>query len=368
MRTPEKSYLSARKVGILKFTDHKKYKDLARLGIALDERDVAKMATFYAGDAAVALTSPLTTPSIGTPVQFLQAWIAGFVEVITAPRRIDDLVGISVQGSWESEQVVQGVLEQTGSAVPYGDNTQVPLSSWNVNFEYREVVRFEEGMQVGRLEEARAAAMRVSSADSKRAAAANALEIQRNLVGFYGYNSGLGKTYGFLNDPSLPAYVNLPNGASGQSEWSTKTFLEITADIRSALSALRLQSQDLIDPERTDLTLAIATASVDYLSVTNELGSQSVKQWLTMTYPRMRIVSAPELDAANAGDNVFYIYAESVADSGSDDQRTFIQVVPAKFQTLGVMQMTKAYEEDYTNATAGVMCKRPYAVVRRYGC
>ena len=74
------------------------------------------------------------------------------------------------------------------------------------------------------------------------------------------------------------------------------------------------------------------------------------------------------MTAANAGDNVAYLYAESDSESGSDDNRTWVQVVPQKFMTLGVMQMTKAYEEDYTNATAGVMCKRPYAVVRYYGC
>jgi len=32
-----------------------------------------------------------------------------------------------------------------------------------------------------------------------------------------------------------------------------------------------------------------------------------------------------------------------------------------------VQQLAKAYEEDYSNATAGVMCKRPYAVTRWSG-
>jgi len=365
MRTPEKSYISPRKVSVLKFTQAEAYRDLQRIGIGFDERDLKKMAAQFAADAA--LTSPLTTPTITTPVQFLQAWLSGFVEIVTAARRIDEMVGIVVQGSWESEQVVQGVMEQTGQAVPYEDYTNVPLSSWNVNFVPRTVVRFEEGMQVGRLEEARAAAIRVSSADSKRNAAANALEIQRNRVGFYGYNNGDNLTYGFLNDPALPAYVPLPNGAGGDSKWSTKTFLEITSDIRSAVASLRTQSQDLINPEQVNLTLGIATASVDFLTVTSDFGI-SVRDWMTKAYPRMRVVSAPELDAASAGDNVFYLYAEEVADTGSDDNRTFIQVVPAKFQTLGVQQMTKSYEEDYTNATAGIMCKRPWAVVRRSGC
>jgi hypothetical protein len=92
-----------------------------------------------------------------------------------------------------------------------------------------------------------------------------------------------------------------------------------------------------------------------------------VRGWLAENYPGTRIESAPELNGANGGENVFYLYAESVGDNSSDDGRTVIQVVPARFMALGVEQQTKAYVEDYTNATAGVMFKRPYAVVRRSG-
>ena len=50
-----------------------------------------------------------------------------------------------------------------------------------------------------------------------------------------------------------------------------------------------------------------------------------------------------------------------------DGGRTFDQIVPAKLKSLGVEQRAKSYVEDYTNATAGVMLKRPWAVVRRSG-
>jgi hypothetical protein len=56
-----------------------------------------------------------------------------------------------------------------------------------------------------------------------------------------------------------------------------------------------------------------------------------------------------------------------MAGSSTDDRRTFIQPVPARFQVLGVEQLAKAYIEDYTNATAGVICKRPFAVSRISG-
>jgi hypothetical protein len=359
-QTKQISALTPRKVRALENFDVNEYQHLNKLGIGLDDRMIRHMMTMDA------LQPTITTASIGTPVQFLQEWLPGFVFVITAARNIDKLVGIATMGSWEDEQIVQGILERVGTSVPYGDYTNIPLSSYNTNFNTRTIVRFEEGMKVGILDAARAAKMRVDDAGMRRESAALALEIARNTTGFFGYNSGNNNTYGFLNDPGLPGYVTVPNGASASPHWSTKTFLEICKDIRGAIVALRTNSQDTIDPENVDITLAVATDAVDWLSTTSDFGI-SVRDWLSRAYPRVRVVSAPELNSANGGANVFYLYAENVADMSTDDGRTFIQVVPSKFQVLGVQQLAKAYEEDYSNATAGVMCKRPYAVTRYSG-
>ena len=59
--------------------------------------------------------------------------------------------------------------------------------------------------------------------------------------------------------------------------------------------------------------------------------------------------------------------AENVNDGGSDGGAVFVQCVPARFLTIGVEKRAKNYLEDYANATAGVMCKRPYAVYRISG-
>jgi hypothetical protein len=357
----EHSYLMPRAVRALEGFDAKEYESLSRIGINLDDSKIRKMM-----DAMDAIQPTVTTGSISTPIQFLQNWLPGFVFVITAARKIDDLVGIATIGAWEDEEVVQGVLERTGTSVPYGDYTNVPLSSWNTNFERRTVVRFEEGMKVGNLEAARASRMRVDDSGMKREAAGLALEIIRNSVGFYGFNNGDNNTYGFLNDPNLSNYVTVPNGASGYPQWSTKTFLEICKDIRTAIVAIRTNSQDTIDPEKVDLTLAVATDAVDWLSTVSDFGI-SVREWLNEAYSRVRVESAPQLNNANSSANVFYLYADAISDMSTDDGRTWIQPVPAKFQVMGVQQLAKAYEEDYSNATAGLMLKRPYAVVRYSG-
>lgn len=343
--------------------------DLRRVGINVTMRQAATMLQHMGLDGVgMDDTQPLiTTASIPTPVQFLQSWLPGLVQVITAARKADRLMGIMTVGNWEDEEIVQGVLEPAGDAVLYGDFTNVPLSSWNLNFERRTVIRFEKGFEVGLLEDARAARVRVNSAAEKRNSAALALEIIRNRVGFFGFNAGANRTYGFLNDPGLPAYVTVANTGTGPSTlWSTKTFLNITGDIRTAMAALQTQSQDTIDLERAPLVLAVATAVYQYLSVTSDFGI-SVRDWLKQNYPNLRVESAPELNAANGGANVFYLYAEKVEDGGTDGGQVWAHLVPAKFQALGTEKRAKGYVEDFSNALAGVMVKRPYAIVRRSG-
>lgn len=338
---------------------------LRALGVTMDEYDINQMAAAH-GYAMDDLLPGLLPGTIPTPLQFLQQWLPGFVHIITQARKIDDLIGIQTVGNWEDEEVVQGTVELTGRPMPYGDTTNVPLSSWNPAWERRTIVRMEEGMQVGKLEEARAGRINISSSSSKREAAALALDIVRNRIGFYGFNNGDNRTYGLLNDPSLPGYIPVVAGGGGATTWDEKTYLEITSDIRTSIAALRAFSGDTIDPESVNITLALATNAIEFLSVTSDFGN-SVRDWLTKTYPRVRVVSAPEFNMAVGGENVMYLYADEVKDSSTDDGRTFAQMVPTKFQLVGVEQKAKGYAESYSNASAGVMCKRPYAVVRRVG-
>lgn len=368
-KSKERTHITGRRVRpfVMSADAVAEFASLSDIGINLTDGDVRRMMAAQAAAFGMDELQPTMFPgSTATPIQFLQTWLPGFVRTITAARSIDILIGISTIGSWDDEEVVQGVLEPTGMAVPYGDYTNIPLASWNPSWERRTVVRLEQGMRVGALEEARAARMNVNTAAEKRVSATVSLEIARNRIGFLGFNAGNNRTYGFLNDPSLPAYVSVPNGAGGSPLWANKTYLEITADIRTTVAALQAQTKGAIDTRRTPLTLALPNSQITYLSVVSEFGN-SVAQWLRETYPNVRVESAPELDGANGGANVLYLYADSVEDGASDDSRTWVQVVPAKFQMLGTEKQAKAYIEDYVSATAGVMLKRPYAVVRRTG-
>lgn len=351
---------------------------LATIGIFFDPQTVAEQvdalhrAGAFRSSGMDANFSPVaTTPSVPTPIQFLQTWLPGFVKVMTAARKIDDCVGIKTVGEWRDQEIVQGIVEPAATATEYGDYTSIPLSSWNTNFERRTIVRGELGISVGLLEEGRSSAMRLNSAETKRQGASVGLEIMRNAIGFYGWTSGTNRTFGLLNDPNLPAFItsSVTNGWNG----TNGDFQHITGDIRMAIVQLRTQSQDQIDPEKVDITMLLPTSKVDYLSVTTDFGV-SVRDWLEQTYKKIRVTSAPELQGANTVPNpdqdVMYLFAEEIdssVDGSTDGGETFAQLVQTKFQTLGVEKRAKSYVEDYSNGTAGVLCKRPWAVVRVSG-
>lgn len=310
----------------------------------------------YAQDAAPALQ---TSPSKMTPVQFLQYWIPEMVKIVTASRDADDILGRDFAGSWEDEEIVQPVIEYTGKPRVYGDKTTFNLASFNINYETRTIVRFEQDVEVGKLEEARAAKQRVDASGVKRDAAATALAINANDIAFNGYNSGNNKTYGLLNDPNLPAYTAFAQGSASSTTWASKTFNEIVADIKAMMSALRVRSGNNFKPERDASTLALSVAVVDQLQTVNQLGGTSVLDWLHKTYPACRVTSAVQLDGANSGANVAYLFADKI-----DNKKVIAQYVQDALRLIGVEQKAKGFLECYSNATAGCMLRIPVGLVR----
>jgi hypothetical protein len=360
--SPERSYIAPRNVRALQLgaQDAADYQSFAAIGLNFPERIVARMAAAFDG-----LEAPTLTNTITTPVQFLQNWLPGFVYVMTQPRSIDELIGITTIGDAIDEEIVQPTLEHAGKTALYGDLTNIPLAGVGNGFERRTITRHEMGLRVGWLEEQRAGRAAVNVASEKRAAAGLALEITRNRIGFYGFNNGVNLTYGFLNDPGLPAYVSVPAGVGGTT-WALKTMDEICGDIRIILGALQDGSKGLINVRTTPITLAVSLAVVNQLTKINAFG-MSVEDWLAKAYPNVTVKASVDLNGANGGANVMYAYAETVPGTGTDSGRVIEQFVQSKFQMLGSEKGAKHYTEDFLMATAGVMVKRPWAVKRYTG-
>lgn len=346
-----------------------KIRSLSAIGINVSDFVMGSYAQAYGMDAAI------TVPGLnlngnqagGVYAQFLQTWLNGQVRVAVTPRKADLLMGVTTAGSWEDEELIQEILELVGVAQPYSDFGNIPLSSWKLTYERRGIVRFEEGLQVGELEGLRSGRIGIDSAATKREAAQLALEIARNRVAFYGYQTSTTRpVYGFLNDPNAPSYVN---NASGKT-WDVATREEQIKDILTGLATLRKNSKEVIDPKSTPITLAVASDQVDYLSTPGGTGSntgETALDWLQKNYPNVTIESVYELNKAVGGKNAFYLYANTVADTGTDGGGVIEQIIQTKLRPLGVDTSIKVVTEDFTNATSGAMVKRPFGMYRASG-
>lgn len=335
---------------------------LDKLGIHYDKAAMNRMIRQYGKAGMDALMPTITSPSITTPIQFLQTFLAEPIYTVTAARNIDNLVPRTIVGSFEDEEIVARVVEKVGSARPMTDYGAAMNSDWNLNFETRTIVRYEDGFECSILEEMRAGRVQMNSAQMKREAVAESLAITMNEIGFYGYNDGENRTYGFLNDPNQSAYKTVATGASGYTTWDKKTFFEIQADIRTGIAFLREQTKNLFNPMKDRFKIAISLDKVDYLGVTSTYTLDSVKDWLTKTYPSCDIETAPELTGANGGADVFYIYLEKLG-----NQTVVENNIVDTFRLLGTEKRVKSFVEDYANATAGVLWRHPVAMVRYTG-
>lgn len=348
------------------------HRSLGVLGINFKDSDIRDMQDGITLDSNDVGINPSPLPGLNaggspTPIQFLQQWLPGFVRVITAARKADKIMGISTIGAWEDEEIIQSTLENLGEVVPYTDYGNIPLATWQANYVRRTVVTFELGFSVGIREEARTARARIQTAAEKRVSVAQALEIARNRVAFYGFNNGENNTYGLLNEPELLPALTLAPGAAGDTKWATKTFMEITADIRMLMAELQVRSLDNIDPETHPLKLTLPTGVNHFLTVTTGIG-YSVRKWLQENYPNVSIETTPEFNDAVGGEGVLYLQPDSFDDGISDDGgQVWMQCVPSKFFAYGVEKRAKSYIEGCSNATAGALLKRPVLVVTAAG-
>lgn len=341
------------------------FNDLGKLGITMDEADLGVRAAM---DMA---PNPITAASVATPLQFLQWWMPGMIEVVTRARRADTLLGRSIVGNWEDEEIVYTVKENIGQPQPYGDLTDVPLVSYNTNFVKRTNVRFELGLQTGKLEDARAAKMKINPYNEKRASVAGAVGIGLNEIAFRGYDSydsstnpTGGNTYGMLNAPELGAAKTLANTGTGSARtFASKDYTAICNDFITIMKDLRVQTGDNFNPETDAVTIGIAMSAFQYLDVQNSLGTQSVREFVQKQYKGVRFVSVPELDnMGGSGVHGMYVMADLI-----NGKKVVDQLVTAALRLLGVEPKMKGTLEGYTYSTAGFVAPQPIGVLRYTG-
>ena len=345
----------------LKAHPETKMEDLAKLGVTMDESIAST--NEYVQAMMDAAPNPQTTPSNVTPVQFAQFWLTNLIKVVTRGRSLDKVVGRTIVGTWETEQIVATILERIGQPGLYGDFTKAPLANWNLNFETRDNVRFEMGIQVGKLEELRASQMRMSAYAMKKDAMVEAFDILMNDVGWFGYRNDHAaaavvsgttkKVYGLLNDPNVTADT-LPG------EWIKRNDVNVSMD--AIVTDLQTMVTDAVtklngnyDPETDSATLALPNTQFVQLGKINTYGI-SARDWLAKTYPKVRLVSCAELVKASSNKDVALFIVDRMKDDTSVQQ-----LITSALRLVGVQPMAKGFYEVYSCSTAGSLVRYPLA-------
>lgn len=314
------------------------------------------------GIGFAAMDSELIGPAATTgfiPAHMLQTWLAGTVRAITTPIDIDFVAGITTVGSWHDSEIGIRTEEDFGTSQLYSDLTNVPLASNNPGFEMRDVVRFEQGWILGELEMRRLQAAGFASETSKRRATAKSLDLARNMIGWNGLVGT--KVYGLLNDPNL-APVKALNTANA---WLASNYAELIAHFTEMRESLdRQMGTTLRDDAQFLLLLPAGYRGV--MNIENESGNKDFGKWLKENYPNLRTEYVSSLNDAIGGSDIGYLIAENVSglDDSDGESATIIQAVPSRFEVIGSKKDVKGYIEDASNALAGVIVLRPWAVTR----
>lgn len=338
---------------------------IIRAGYGGDKAAINAFATM--DNSAASAQIPMNTNALA---QFFQHWQSGIVRTATAPRNAEKILGYTQSGSFETEQVVIRSLEQHAGVSAYGDLSDVEHASYTVAHPYRHVVRFQAGLETSLLENLRQSATGINAIEEKRAAVRRAFAINDNAVALFGYNGGSNRTYGLFNDPNIEPYQDVPMGTSGAQDWGGKTWLEKINDIMMSVNRIVMNTNTGFNPINDNFCWVIPARIQTELASMNDLGTQSITDWITKTYPKMRIETLPELSEIAGGADAWYMFAEKamdVDDSTDDGQVISILSQVKMFLVSTLPNSGGGVDEKYASATAGVFVKRPILVTRASG-
>ena len=294
----------------------------------------------------------------------LIARLNGILTAVTPKRSIDELVGVSTVGSWGDEEVQVQMEELAGEPVLYGDNTQIPLADFITTQARRQMVDFELGFQIGIKEDYRLNKDWYNGTESKRRAVTNALDVARNQVGFTGFANR--RTYGLLNDPSLPSVLAKSTGSAKVWLDGATTFDNLVTDFILMYNAIETQSGANISTD-TKLCFAIPSGYAGVLTKAQSQTGKTFKEWVTENY-NVRIAVIPEFRNAIGNEDVVYLFVEEagIYDESTVENSTVIQAVQERYKVIYSGEGDKGgYKEDAINSTAGVLILRPWAFARK---
>ena len=202
-------------------------------------------------------------------------------------------------GVWETESVRIPTVSYDGHSELYADYGNGGMSTINSNWIARDTLRMMTTVSYGELEIQMYGQAKIDAIGQKREGMAERIALEQDKVWFFGYEGK--QVYGLLNAPELANKMAVsPNGASGTSYWSTKTYLEMVADVISLQAKIQVSTMSRADCYKDKFYLMVPPVNMAYFATPGPFGFPSLKTYLLETYPGMQIVAAQFLQGTGS--------------------------------------------------------------------
>lgn len=189
----------------------------------------------------------------------------------------------------------------------------------------------------------------------KMAAAKKANMSQLDKIGLLGEPNS--KMYGLYNHPNILEYI-VPNGASGQTEWSTKTADEILEDMTNLVDTIVTTTKEVESPD----TLLLPTAAYSIITNTRIPNvNTTIKKFFLDNNGRItNIFSVARLTGLGAGGtNVMIAYRR--------DANNLQMEVPTMFEMRPQTRQNLLTTIPCVTRTGGVVIYYPLSVCKAEG-
>lgn len=252
-------------------------------------------------------------------------------DVIRAPLKAMELIPVSTDAGAGAETITYQQFDMTGIAKIVG-NYADDLPRANVSGkEFTSRVKSVGNSFGYSLQEVRAAQFAGRPLNARLAtAAARAQREKWNQLAFYGDDEhGI---QGWLSNSNVPSSA-VADGASNDTEWSTKTTDEILKDLNDAVTQVIDTTNGAEQPDTIVLPIAqyrlIATTRADSGTDT------TILQYFEANNPGVTVDWANELKGAFAGADGFIVYR--------NDPETLTLEIPSMFEMLPVQERGLEY-------------------------
>lgn len=316
---------------------------------------------FFNGVKVTDSPAGFSQTNVNMPAGILSQVSVNVVENILQYRAGDEALGgrQKLLDFYQQEYYIP-LVERLGSTVPYNDYDDAISAGINLTFDKTGHYRFSSNIVVGELEEAQLASANVNARDYITSASAEALMIEFNRVAFNGYvdNSGKNLVYGLLNNPSLNAYE------TSAKKFADMTWQELVAFFGTAVSKIRTQSGNNIQ-RGSKLRCVVSAKAIDSLIYKwTDLGINvlvELNKAMELLKLDFELISALELDNANANQDVIYFILENNL-GGISDTTTLGY---SEIARMGNVVVGSSYTmQKMSVGTTGAVVFKPAFVVR----